>query len=98
MGVGCGPCENLLSYFAQNETADRPLRLLVFNQGDSDERIRKKLLPYKVDCPVFVPDASEKHVWGDVYGRYAVEGLPTTVLIEPGGAIIKHRTGVLGEE
>jgi hypothetical protein len=95
VGVGCAPCDNILPSFADKTASGEPVKILVFNQRDSDEAIRQKLAPYNVECPVFVPDSSEKHLWGDIYGEYGIQGLPTTVSIDGECVIAAHRIGML---
>lgn len=98
IGVGCGPCDNMLPSFSEDSTSGTSLKILVFNSGDNDDGIRKKLSPYKVDCPVFVPANNEKHVWGDLFAEYHVHGLPTVVGVDGNGIIQSHQLGIFSDE
>ena len=74
------------------------MKILVFNMRDSDDAIRKKLAPYKVECPVFVPDSFEKHYWGDIYDEFGIQGLPTTVSLDSECIIRTHNVGMFAND
>ncbi|MEM6474178.1 MAG: hypothetical protein AAF802_31865 [Planctomycetota bacterium] len=98
VGVGCGPCDNILSSFAGRSNDQGPLEVLVFSFGDDETRIREKLAPFNVSCPVFVPATADQHTWGDVFESYRVSGMPTVVSITPGGVVDSHTLGMFVEE
>lgn len=90
----CEYCRQVLPRLAEmyEETRDDGLEVLAINQQEDIERVVAYVAEHELPYPVLMDRR------GEVAGRYRVRGLPTTVFIDPEGAVQRVLLGTLEED
>jgi thiol-disulfide isomerase/thioredoxin len=87
----CPPCRAEMPDLQRLEEANAQRGLVVVgvNEGESAQRARTFAASLRIRFPIWIDD-------GQRYGRiYAALGLPTTVIVDPDGVIVKGFDGPL---
>lgn len=87
----CPPCRAEMPDLQRlaDRYAGRRIAIVGVNEGESPERARAFAQSLQLRFPIWI-DSSER------YGRtYAALGLPTTILIDPRGVVIRGFDGAL---
>lgn len=84
----CPPCVRSLPEVAEIARARKDVKVYAMNVGESAQKIKTFLEAKKIDVPV-LQDADEA-----VSGKYAIRGIPTSVIIKPDGTIAKVFVGI----
>ncbi len=89
----CEYCRQVLPHLAEvyEEARDDGIEMLAINQQEEPERVVAYTAEHDLPYPVLMDRD------GEVAGRYRVRGLPTTVFIDPGGAVQRVHLGTLEE-
>jgi len=89
----CEYCRQVLPHLAEvyEEARDDGIEMLAINQQEEPERVVAYTAEHDLPYPVLMDRD------GEVADRYRVRGLPTTVFIDPGGAVQRVHLGTLEE-
>lgn len=85
--VNCGPCANMLSQFANQQSKTAKMQIIVFSAVDGREAVEAKMAKYKLTCPAFIPAPSSAHHMGQPVRDFRIEAFPTVVEINGQGRI-----------
>ncbi|KIL48106.1 thiol-disulfide oxidoreductase [Jeotgalibacillus campisalis] len=93
-GTWCKPCEKEMPYMENQYQVykDEGVQILAVNVGESEFQVNNFANEYNLSFPV-VRDAQK-----DVMYAYAIGPLPTTLLINPEGEVVKVVKGEMTEE
>ncbi|MDG5470683.1 thiol-disulfide oxidoreductase ResA [Jeotgalibacillus sp. ET6] len=93
-GTWCKPCEKEMPYMENQyqEYKDEGVQILAVNVGESEFQVANFANEYNLSFPV-VRDAQK-----DVMYAYSIGPLPTTLLVNPEGEVVKVIKGEMTEE
>ncbi|KIL44240.1 thiol-disulfide oxidoreductase ResA [Jeotgalibacillus soli] len=93
-GTWCKPCEKEMPYMENQYDVfkDQGVQTIAVNVGESDYQVRNFAEQYNLSFPVVIDTQK------DVQNAYTIGPLPTTLLINPEGEIVKVITGEMSEE
>ncbi|MBM7578515.1 thiol-disulfide oxidoreductase ResA [Jeotgalibacillus terrae] len=93
-GTWCKPCEKEMPYIENqyNLFKEKGVQTIAVNVGESDFQVQNFVDEYNMSFPVVIDKKK------DVQNAYTIGPLPTTLLINPEGEIIKVITGEMTEE
>ena len=93
-GTWCKPCEKEMPYIENqyNKFKEKGVQTIAVNVGESKFQVENFVDEYNMSFPVVIDKQK------DVQNAYTVGPLPTTLLIDPEGKIIKIITGEMTEE
>ncbi|MDS9470871.1 thiol-disulfide oxidoreductase ResA [Sporosarcina pasteurii] len=93
-GTWCAPCKREMPAMGRQYTVykDKGVQILAVNIAESDLKVRRFAEQYGMNFPTLI-DKNK-----GVMQAYNIKPLPTTLLIDPEGKIIKIITGEMSEE
>ncbi|PJK16564.1 thiol-disulfide oxidoreductase [Chryseomicrobium excrementi] len=93
-GTWCKPCEKEMPYIENqyNEFKDHGVQTIAVNVGEPEFKVKSFVNQYDMSFPVVIDTTK------DVQDSYTIGPLPTTLLINPEGEVIKVITGEMTEE